>query len=443
MFEGFPEVCRAYRVPADVRAILTLRRSMDHDLVNTMGDLYTVLKAIIVKDQQYIGPFTQAYYDYFLGIDVKKGEKLDMAVGRSDAFAEWRKMYYEGDERRQEMDMRELVDKFLDEVHMTSYDIKKMFAGEDILSKDDPDMADNGDPQTDKPGGNIDQAADYRNIDIEELRKRMERVAQQQNKEHHGGDHWIGTGGRSAYGHSGAAMGGIRVGGKGGGGRMARMVMDDKNFYPVDVDALIQDDNIDAALAALKGVKEETAQMYLDIPDTLKIGLKRGGLFLPIEKERIEEKMQVLLMIDNGGYSMDYFIRSVTTLFKKMKTRYAHDLEVRYFHNTIREYVYKDERRTKPEHVDKILSMDPNYRVFVVGDAAMGPYELTESSVHAWTAIADKFQRTAWLNPVPEKYWGSTYTTQILASIIDMHEMTPRGIEKAIRKMNKVKNKVI
>jgi len=443
MFEGFPEVCRSYRVPADVRAILTLRRSIEHDLVNTLGDLYTVLKAIIVKDHQFIGPFTQAFYDYFLGIDIKKGEKLDMAVGRSDAFAEWRKKYYEGDERREEMDMRELVNKFLDEVHLTSYDIKKMFAGEDILSKDDPDRKDDGDPQTDEPNRNIDQAADYRNIDLEELRRRMERVAAQQNKAHHGGDHWIGTGGRSPYGHGGAAMGGIRVGGKGGGGRMARMVMDDKNFYPVDVDALIQDDNIDAALAALKGVKEESAQQYLDIPDTLKVGLKRGGLFLPIVKEKIDEKIQVLLLIDNGGYSMDYFIRSVTTLFKKMKTRYAHDLEVRYFHNTIREYVYKDERRTKPEHIDKVLSMDPNYRVFVVGDAAMGPYELTEQSVHAWTAIEDKFKRTAWLNPVPEKYWASTYTTQILGSIIDMHEMTPRGIEKAIRKMNKVKDKVI
>jgi len=443
MFESFPEVCRLHGVPADVRALLTLRKSISLDLVNTIGDLYTVLKSIIVKDHHHMGPFTKAFYDYFLGIEVRPGEKLDMAVGRSDTFAEWRKMYYEGDERRQEMDMSELVDKFLDEVHLTTYDIKKMFAGEDILAKDDPDMKDDGDPQQGDRPTNIDQAADYRNIDIEELRRRMERVMQQQNKEHHGGNHWIGTGGTSAYGHSGAAMGGIRVGGRGGGGRMARMVMDDKNYYPVDVDALIQDDNIDAALAALKGVKEESAQQYLDIKDTLRIGLKRGGLFLPIEKEKIEEKIQVILLIDNGGYSMDYFIRSVTTLFKKMKTRYAHDLEVRYFHNTVREYVYTDERRTKPEHVDKILAMDPNYRVFVVGDAAMGPYELTQQSVHTWESIEKKFNRTAWLNPVPKKYWASTYTTAILGSIIDMYEMTPRGIEKAIREMNKVKDKVL
>ena len=73
---------------------------------------------------------------------------------------------------------------------------------------------------------------------------------------------------------SGAAKGGIRVSGKGG-GRMARSVFDDPRYFPVDMDARLRDDNIDAALAALKGVFEESAQSELDVPNTIKSGLKR------------------------------------------------------------------------------------------------------------------------------------------------------------------------
>ena len=49
----------------------------------------------------------------------------------------------------------------------------------------------------------------------------------------------------------------IRVGGSGG-GKMARKVMGDANFFPVDLDAILNDNNIDAALASLKGIMEES-----------------------------------------------------------------------------------------------------------------------------------------------------------------------------------------
>ena len=139
---------------------------------------------------------------------------------------------------------------------------------------------------------------------------------------------------------------------------------------------------------------------------------------------------------------MDYYIRPVQALFKKMKTRYAHDLETYYFHNTIYKYVYEDERRTNPIPIERVLNKDPNYRVFVIGDAAMAPYELHEGSVIAWGRFSEKFKKICWLNPVSEKHWSITFTTTILKRIIPMYTMTPRGLEKAIREMNKKKNKI-
>lgn len=442
MFESFPEVCRSYGVHADVRSLLLLQRALDKQLIGTVGDIYSFFKGSVVKDPTDIGPYTQAFYDYFIGVDIKPGERLSDAIARSDTFKDWVDDFFQGDDQRRSMDLDDLIDQFLDEVHTTTFDIKKVIDGEKILNEDDPDrLDDDGGSRGDDANAErlLDKAADYRFVDLEELRRRMERVMEQQTRDHQGGSHWIGQGGVSPYGHGGAAMGGIRVGGSGG-GRMAREVIGDPQYYPVDIDAHISDDNIDATLASLKGVIEETNERYLDIPITVKEGVAQGGLFLPVELDKTEDRLQVILLIDNGGYSMDYYIKAVQALFKKMKTRYQHDLETYYFHNTIFKYVYEDERRTRKVPIERILSKDPNYRVFVIGDAAMAPYELHEGSVIAWGRISEKFKKAAWLNPVSEKHWHITWTTTILRKIFKMYTMTPRGIEQAILAMNKKKS---
>ncbi len=443
MFESFPDVCRSYGVKADVRSLLLLQKAIDRNLINTVGDLYSFFKGSLVKDPTDIGPYTQAFYDYFVGVDVGAGERLNDAIERADTFKDWLEDFLQGDDERRKLDMDDLINQFLDEIHTTTYDIKRVLDGEDILKEDDPDRPD--DDGAGKKGDDankdrlLDKAADYRFVDLEELRKRMEKVMEQQTRDHEGGSHWIGTGGVSPYGNGGAALGGIRVGGSGG-GRMAREVMGDPQYYPVDIDANINDDNIDATLATLKGVIEETNERYLDIPLTVKEGVAQGGLFLPVEMDKTHDKLQVILIIDNGGYSMDYYIKAVQALFKKMKTRYQSDLETYYFHNTIYKYVYEDERRTRKVPIERILSKDPNYRVFIIGDAAMAPYELHEGSIIAWGRISEKFKKTVWLNPVSEKHWHITWTTTMLRKIFKMFTMTPRCIEQAILGMNKKKS---
>ena len=436
MFEGLPQKLRQYDLPADVRVLLLLRRAIGKGLVRTLGDMYNVLKGIVVKDPRMMAPFTRAYYDYFLNIDIQNGDRLSDAILRSDTFKQWRDDNL--DRFGDDMDVEDLVNHFLDDVHLTSYDIKEIISGRDIWDNDDPSQRDepNDDPSLERNRHHLDKMADYSDLSLEELLERMKEVMDQQRGKHSGGSHWIGTGGISPYGHGGAAKDGIRMGGTGG-GKMARKVMNDRKFYPVDMDSVINDNNVDAALASLKGIVEETAQNHLDIPDTIQKGLKRGGLFIPELKSVTDEKLQVLLLIDNGGYSMDPYIRIVRTLFRKMKTRFAHDLETYYFHNTIYDYIYTDARRSKYITIEKILEKDPNYRIFIIGDASMAPYELNGTSRNTYKALTEKFKKTAWLNPEPQRYWRHTFSIQVIKELVDMYPLTPRGIEEAVREMNR------
>jgi len=436
MFESLPQHFRDYGLKADVRTIMLLRKSIAKGLASTVGDLFLVLKGLVTNDPKDYGPFTTAFYKYFLEIDIKTGESLDQAILRSEVFKKWRDQLPELKEEQEEPDVKDLVDQFLNEVHQSSYDIQELISGKDILQHDDPNMADNFSDMPDAMQSELQKMADYNGISIEELLERMRQVAKNQKRRHSGGQHWIGQGGISPYGNSGAAAGGIRVGGTGG-GKMARMVIGNANFYPVDTKQTLQDNNIDVALSYLKGIQDESAEVLLDIPKTIVEGVKEGGLFLPYEKEKINQRVQVILLIDNGGWSMTPFIKNVTRLFSKMKRRFAHDLKTYYYHNTIYGGAYSDERRTQFDSLEKILKHHKNYSLFIIGDADMAPYELSQQSIGEWQKLHDRFPRTVWLNPLDERFWEGSYTINILQQVIPMFPLSPHGIEQSIELMNR------
>ena len=437
MFTTLPEAFKKFDLAVDVRALLLLQRSMDKGLVRTIGDLFNVLRTFIIKDPEHMGPYTKAFYAYFLDINIRPNDRLNDAILRSQTFEQWKETSF----GRMEDDITpdEWVNRFLDQVHLTHYDIKEVLDGRKLWDKDNGNLEDNPEANNDEtPNRPLDQMADYSDLTLEELMQRMEEVKGHQQSEHSGGSHWIGTGGISPHGHGGAAKDGIRVGGSGG-GKMARKVLGDSNFFPVDLDAILNDNNIDAALASLKGIVEETAQETLDVKETIDKGLERGGLFIPEIKNDTIDKLQVLLIIDNGGYSMHPYIKSVQTLFRKMKTRFAHDIETYYFHNTVYRQVFSDSQRRKPLPIERILSKDPNYHVFFIGDAAMAPYELDRASLNTYSEIKEHFKKVAWLNPEPVRYWNGTLSTQIIKELLPMYPLTPKGIEQAVLEMNRKK----
>ena len=437
MFTTLPEAFKKFDLAVDVRALLLLQRAMDKGLVRTIGDLFNVLRTFIIKDPEHVGPYTKAFYAYFLDINIRPNDRLNDAILRSQTFEQWKETNFGRIEDNITPD--EWVNRFLDQVHLTHYDIKEVLDGRELWDKDKGDLEDNPEGNKDEALNRpLDRMADYSDLTLEELMQRMGEVKEQQQSEHSGGSHWIGTGGISPYGHGGAAKDGIRVGGSGG-GKMARKVLGDSNFFPVDLEAILNDNNIDAALASLKGIVEETAHEILDVKETIEKGLERGGLFIPEIKNETFDKLQVLLIIDNGGYSMHPYIKSVQALFRKMKTRFAHDLETYYFHNTVYRQVFTDSQRRKSLPIERLLSKDPNYHVFFIGDAAMAPYELDRASLNTYSEIKEHFKKVAWLNPEPVRYWNGTLSTQIIKELLPMYPLTPKGIEQAVLEMNRKK----
>jgi hypothetical protein len=53
--------------------------------------------------------------------------------------------------------------------------------------------------------------------------------------------------------------------------------------------------------------------------------------------------------------------------------------------------------------------------------------------------IAEKFPRTAWLNPIPPNSWRVT-TADYIMRVVQMFPLTPHGIAKAVEYMNRKTN---
>ncbi len=423
---------------------------MSRGLVTSLGDLFDIGKILIVKSRRDIAPYTIAFLNYFLDVETEEARTLEEAVQNSISYRSWLETFLEQTGKSEvDFNASELVDKFLDDALSSSSteDIARRLSGEDILANDDPNMKDMGGGQA---GGSpfADALADYSDTDIQELMKRMEAVAKQQKAPHSGGSHWIGTNGVSPYGHGGRAAGGIRIGGEGR-GKSARKVLGDPEYYPVMVNQVLSDDTIDVALASLKNITDSSVDFELDIEKTIDEGVKKGAIFVPYMRPITEDKLSVVLFIDNGGYSMRPFARAASALFLKMKRRFTHDLKIYFFHNAIYDKVYADESRRTPVSIESVMKLDPCHKVFFVGDAHMASYELLAKygaiepreecptpSIEYLKKIATKFPKTVWLNPIPEESWSMT-TADYVMRVMRMFPLTPYGIAEAVRYMNR------
>lgn len=451
MFTSFPQTLKKYGLQADVRTIGEVYHCMKQGLVSNLGDLYDIGKFLIVKNKRDMAPYNIAFFDYFLDIQTEGARTLEEAVTNSISYNNWLTNYLEQTGKTKwDFDEKELVEKFLDETLQSSSaeEIARKFSGEEMFADDDPNMKDLGGGDNGGRSPYADALADYTDIDIAEILRRMEMVAKQQKGPHSGGGHWIGADGVSPYGHSGRGLGGVRIGGAGR-GKSARKVLGDPEYYPVMIDKVLTDDMVDVTLASLKNIADSAIDFELDIEKTIDEGVKKGGIFFPYLKPVIEDKLQVVLLIDNGGYSMRPYSEAVRSLFLKMKRRFTHDMKIYFFHNAIYDRVYSDEIRRTPVALHKILQFNRDHKVFIVGDADMSPHELLATygsiepreecetpSIKQLKRIADKFPKTVWLNPLPQKVWLTT-TAEYVMRVMKMYPLTPHGIAKAIEYMNR------
>jgi hypothetical protein len=277
-----------------------------------------------------------------------------------------------------------------------------------------------------------------------------ERLAEQKDK-HSGGNRWIGTGGSSPFGAHGFHPEGIRLGSQSAGHRRAVKVWEQRNFRDLDDSVELNTRSIKLALRRLRRFAREGAANELDLDGTLAGTARNAGLLdIQLRPER-HNAVKVLLLLDIGG-SMDDHVRVCEELFSAARSEFKH-IEHYYFHNCVYESVWRSNARRRSERtstLDLIHRLPPDWRLIIVGDAAMAPYEITHvhgSVEHdnaeagaAWLQrLFAHFRRAVWINPLPRPAWDYTVSVGLVRQLIEqrMYPMSLRGLDEAIRSLSR------
>lgn len=393
MFSPFFYLLRDIGLPVSFQYIMEFYQAFEKGLITDLKQLFLVTRLICVKKVEHYELFERAFSAYFLGQE----DALDVP----------------------------------NEVHEALIDSKPF---QEWLAKE-------------LEAGNLTEE-EIRNLSLPELLERFWETLLAQNEEHHGGNRWIGTGGTSLWGHSGRAKGGIRVHGASL-YRSAVKVIGQHRYTNYSADSDLRSENIRQALAMMKLMLPTGPCSEINVEKTIEKTCKNGGEIELIFDRQMLDRIKVILLLDNGGYSMTPFVRNVRTLFSKMKDQFK-DLEFYYFHNCIYENVYTDPQRSQTYSLEKITEKDKDTRVFIVGDANMGPSELFSAygaidyySTHKIPGIdclqllAETFPYTVWLNPLDKKYWPyQSVTITAIAKIFRMESLTLNGLKNAVEYLN-------
>ncbi|HXY76867.1 MAG TPA: VWA domain-containing protein [Steroidobacteraceae bacterium] len=277
-----------------------------------------------------------------------------------------------------------------------------------------------------------------------------ERLREQQER-HSGGSKWIGTGGTSPFGADGFNPEGVRFGAQGGGARRAVKIWERREYRNFDDTVELGTRNLKLALRKLRKFAREGAAEELDLDGTIDATARNGGLLdLKLVPER-HNAVKVLLFLDVGG-SMDPHVRVCEELFSAARGEFKHLVHF-YFHNFIYENLWQDNSRRLATLLptERLLRTYPrDYRVILVGDATMSPYEIVQpgGSIEHWNGeagavwmqrLTSAFPRLVWLNPEPLERWRYTPSVRITRELIGgrMFPLTIAGLDSAISELRR------
>jgi len=285
----------------------------------------------------------------------------------------------------------------------------------------------------------------------EKLMETLQERLKEQEKRHQGGNKWIGTAGRSPFGAYGYNPEGIRIGQKESRHRKAVKVWDKREYKNLDDNIELGTRNIKVAMKRLRQFARQGAADELDLDDTIRSTARNAGfLDLKMRPER-HNTVKVLILFDIGG-SMDDHIKACEELFSAARTEFKH-LEFYYFHNCVYEKLWKENARRHADFMptwDVLHTYPADYKLIIVGDATMSPYEIAYAggSVEHWNEepgqvwmqrMLDIYHKAVWLNPVPEKYWEYTPSVQMVKQLMAdrMFPLTIGGLENAMKELSR------
>lgn len=275
-----------------------------------------------------------------------------------------------------------------------------------------------------------------------------QRLAEQQER-HAGGNKWIGTGGSSPFGAYGFHPEGIWLGQQGSGARRAVKVWDKREFQALSSDEELNTRSLQLALRQLRRFARSGAASELDVSDTVSATCRHGGLLDLVWQRERHNAVKILLLLDIGG-SMDDYIQQSRQLFQAVRSEFK-QLQIFYFHNCVYETLWRDERRRPQDGMatlDLIHTFGPDYKLIFIGDATMGPYEISYpgGSVEHYNSEAgevwlkrlmQQFSHACWLNPQPEQWWQQYPSIGQIQKLLSgrMQPLTLEGLSNAIKEL--------
>jgi len=385
MFTDFFYILRKRKVPVSVTEWMTLMEALAKGCITNLDEFYYLARAILVKSEAYYDHYDVAFQEYFNGIDTP--------AEISEQILEWLK------DPLNRMTLTEEEQALLDR------------------------------------------------MDFDELIKEFEKRLKEQTEQHDGGGYWIGRGGTSPFGHSGYHPAGIRIGGESR-GRHAIQIAQERRFRNYRNDLTLDVRQIKMALLGLRQLSRIGPEDELDLEETIDATSKNAGEIELVWTRSRKNAVKVLLLMDVGG-SMEPFALLCSQLFSAAhSSSHFKDFQYFYFHNCIYDNLYRDIERQEAISTDYLLrTMEPDYKLLLVGDARMSPWELMEryGAINyyernempgiVWLKrIAEHFTHSVWVNPDNPRFWIHP-TIQMIAKIFPMFELTLDGLGQAVKKL--------
>jgi uncharacterized protein with von Willebrand factor type A (vWA) domain len=392
MFVPFLYRLRQHGVPVGTQEALALAKAMAYGLHDSSLDgFYYTARSLCVHDEGHLDAFDQAFLAEFRGIEGKH-------VQLKEELLQWLQ-----DAKLRPEDLSDEEKKLLEQ------------------------------------------------LDIEELKRLFEERMNEQKERHDRGNRWVGTAGTSPFGRKGEANEGVRAGGAGG-NRSAVQVADARKYRPYRSDLALDVRQMEMALRRLRMWHREGGEEELDLDGTVDRTAQNAGELEVVVRPPMRPNTRVILMMDVGG-SMDPYVDMMSRLFSATKkATHWKELRTYYFHNCVYGRVYKTERFDDPVWVQDLLhECGRHYKLIIVGDALMAPYELMRQggaiSLNdnnalpgiAWlTMLQQHFKSSVWLNPEPPAYWDGN-TIQAVRHVFEMFPLTLEGLTHSMQHLSRAK----
>jgi uncharacterized protein with von Willebrand factor type A (vWA) domain len=382
---------RSAKLPVSVKEYLLLLEALSKGVIGaSVDDFYHLSRAALVKDERNFDKFDRAFAAYFKGVQALPGIELDLPL-------DWLKRQFQREFTPEEKAAIEAM------------------------------------------GG------------LDKLMERLRQLLEEQKGRHEGGSKWIGTNGTSPFGNGGFNPQGVRIGGPSAGNRTAVKVWEQRAYRDYDDEVELGTRNIKVALRRLRRFAREGAEDELDLDETIASTARNAGyLDIRLRPER-HNTVKVLMLLDVGG-TMDDHITRTEELFSAARSEFKH-LEFYYFHNCVYDFVWKNNRRRHAERLmtwDLLRKFNSDYRLVMVGDATMSPYEIlqpggsveynNEEAGAVWLQrLTEHFPRFAWLNPEPEGVWEYRQSISVIRQLMSnrMYPVTMAGLERSMRELTR------